>query len=381
MRILIIHNKYSTQGGEESVVAMQQELFSKAGDTVFTYFRDYNEMKRWKLGKVGSFFTSLANFAAYADVKKIIEREKIEVVFVHNLFPIISPLVLLAVKRAGVKSIMFLHNYRLLCPTGLFLNGGKVCEKCAKGVREFNCIKYRCEGSFLGSVAYALRSFSARIFGLYRKNIDVFAPTTDFQRQKLVQYGFNNKKLKVIPNFTSFMPLDRGYRRDGSVLYVGRLSYEKGFDLVFNVARLLPEVKFLMAGRYNEKEIATYDIPQNVELLGGLNREQLIERYQTSSLLLFPTRCYESFPLTLLEAGVNYLPVVGSNIGATQSIIKNGDNGLLFEVGNCEDMAQKLKMVLTDSDLAQKLAKSNFNRCNYGFSGGYSEIVGILEVH
>ncbi|MEG1649343.1 MAG: hypothetical protein RR277_05580, partial [Rikenellaceae bacterium] len=172
MNILIIHNRYSTSGGEESVVEMQEKLFRANSHNVYTYFRSHGEMKNRCVEKVVSFFTSLVNFSAINEIKKIVEERKIDVAFIHNLYPFISPAILPMLHKRGVKTILFTHNYRLVCPTGLFFRNGIVCEKCGKCVREINAVIYKCEGSVLGSIAHAARNFSARIFRLYKNNID-----------------------------------------------------------------------------------------------------------------------------------------------------------------------------------------------------------------
>lgn len=360
MNILIIHNVYSQIGGEERAVEMQRALLESAGHSVSLYLRNYNEIKRNFNGKVKSLFSSIKNRNAAEEIDTLIEQKAIDLVIIHNLYPIISPYFLSKIKRRKVKIVMILHNYRLLCPTGLFLRSATPCERCASGVRELNCAIYRCEGSFMGSIAYALRGFAARKSGYITDNVDKFIATTQFQKDKLIGYGFESSKIDVLHNFTDFEPLKaRDHQRDGSVLYVGRLSKEKGYELLFKAAEQLPDITFKVAGRYEESQVKY--IPSNIILLGEVGRERLTKLYQTSSLLLYPTLCYESFPLTILEAGVNMLPILASNIGATASIVKSEVNGLLFDVGSVDSLVEEIRKMLYNKELQHKLAQNNFN--------------------
>ncbi|MFI3315340.1 MAG: glycosyltransferase family 4 protein [Rikenellaceae bacterium] len=368
MNILIVHNIYSTPGGEEQVVEMQRKLFSQAGHNVTIYYRNYSEIKSWKLGKIKSLLTALINPHAAKQIKDIVIEKQIDVVFIHNLYPIISPYFLKYISKLPVKKVMFLHNYRLICPIGLFLRDGVPCEKCGKGARELNCVIHKCEGSIAGSIGYALRGFTARVFKLYKNNVDVFVPTTRFQKEKLEGYGYSGKQMSVVPNFTDFPPIEQDTQRDGSVLYVGRFSKEKGYDLVFEAARQLPDTIFKMAGRYSQEEIENSQLPPNIQLLGEIDKESLTHHYRKSSVLLFPTRCYESFPLTILEAGLNKLPIVAAGIGACSSIIEHEKNGLLFTPSNVKSLVDCLEKGLSDTELLHAISESNYQTTLSSFS-------------
>ncbi len=358
MNILIIHNNYSTQGGEESIVKMQKELFGSYGHNIHSYTRSHSEIKSWKLGKIRSLFTSLRNRGAIKDIEKIVKEKNIEVAFIHNVYPIISPAIIPTLKKLGVKSLFFAHNYRLICPTGLFFRDGAVCEKCGTGARELNCTLHKCEGSLLGSIAYTLRSINSRLKG-YFKDIDTILALTDFQKEKLIHYGIASDKIEVVPNFCTWTPTTTEHKsRNHSILFVGRLSKEKGYDVLFDAAKLLPNIQFIVVGASSEKTVIT-PTQKNITLVGHKDYKELRELYDTSSILAITSRCYEAFPLTILEAGSTLLPIIAANHGAMTSIIENGKNGILFEPYNPTDLAQKIEMLLRDKKLRETLATNN----------------------
>ena len=120
MKILIIHNYYSQRGGEETVVEFQKQLFDKNGDQVQLYTRNYAEMKKWWLGKMGGTFTSIFNYRSRRELNQVIEEFKPDIAILHNLYPIISPSIIPFLSKKGVKVVQVLHNYRLFCPIGIF---------------------------------------------------------------------------------------------------------------------------------------------------------------------------------------------------------------------------------------------------------------------
>ena len=67
---------------------------------------------------------------------------------------------------------------------------------------------------------------------------------------------------------------------------------------------------------------------------------------QQAAFLILPSEWYEGFPLVLVEALAHGLPVLASNLGSMVDIIEDGKTGLLFEPGNVEDLATKLKWLL-----------------------------------
>lgn len=359
MRYLIIHSRYSRPGGEEQVVAFQCDLLLKAGHQVEVYERDYNEMKGWKFGKISTFFSSLYNRRSVGDVRRLIRTFSPDVAIVHNLFPVISPAILSVLRGAGVRVLMSVHNYRLFCPTGLFYRRGEVCERCAHGcLREFNCFVHRCEGSFFGSFGYFFRSWWARIFRSYLGNVDLFLAISPFQRDKLVQYGVPSDRVCLLPNSVSLLGFGSAVAdfSGGYVGFVGRLSSEKGVDLLFSVARSLPEVRFRVAGDL----ASNYSLgvaPSNVEFVGFLDRASLGDFYRSAGVIINTSGCYEGLPLSLLEAMSLGCVVLAQRFGVMTDLLGGGTYGVLVSYGDVSDFCSSITRVLGDLDFCFRLGR------------------------
>lgn len=356
MKFIIIHNQYSRQGGEETVVELQKTLLTQNGHTVIQYSRRHGEV-----GKIASLFTSLHNRKAIREIRAVVTAQKPDVAIIHNLFPIISAAILPVLHKMGVRTIMTLHNYRLVCPNGLFYTHGNVCERCATSGNMLNCALQRCEGSLLGSIAWSIR-------GAWSKkalhSIDKFMALSTFQKEKITKYSnYDPSKFEIVPNCinSQSMPTSDAAKQD-YVGFVGRLSKEKGIELLFETARLLPNQQFKIAGQKAENCTLT-NIPTNVELVGQLDKQQLADFYTAARSIVLTSSCYEGFPLTVLEAMYYRTTVIVPRWAALPEIV--GDTGVLYEPHSAQDLALKIQEKNDTTDAAYKRVVEKYNQIQY----------------
>jgi len=136
LKILLIHNSYGKYSGEEAVVDAQMALLKEHGHEVNLYSRSSAELDKGKWKKIIAFFTGLYNPVSVRQIKHILKSFLPDVVHIHNLYPLVSPSVLPVIRKKGVPVVMTAHNYRLVCPNGLFYSKGEICEKCTGSYRE-----------------------------------------------------------------------------------------------------------------------------------------------------------------------------------------------------------------------------------------------------
>lgn len=361
MKILLVHNDYGKYSGEESVVDQMAAMWTGHGHQVVQLRMSTADSRDSLVGKIHGFLAGLYCPKGVREMRRILKAERPDVVNVHNLYPFISPAALFECKKAGVPVVMTVHNFRLICPTGLFMRDGQPCERCLEKGNEWGCIRYDCEHSLLKSVGYAARNAVARRSGAYRKCVDRFACITDFQRQKLIQAGFEAGKIVVIPNSihasTEFRSTSGDY-----IAYVGRLSYEKGYDLLIEVARRHPEIQSRFAGaRRMPGEVET---PKNVRFMGYLKGKELSDFIQDARFLVIPSRCYEGFPMAILEAAQFGKPTVGPHHGGFTEIIGEGEAaiGRLFAPGDVDDLDRQVAALWNSPDEVSRLGEKAHDR-------------------
>lgn len=369
MKILVIHNKYGKFSGEEAYVESQINVLRAYGHQVSTYFRSSEEIDKMTLGKVKAFTTALYNRKSIKQLTDLIRMEAPDVVHIHNLYPLISPAILPVIKKMGIPIVMTIHNYRLLCPNGLFYTKGAICEKCTGKAKEFHCITNNCEGSIFKSTGYALRNFWARKKKYYLDHVDAFLCLTQFQKNKMIINGYPVYKCKVLPSFYSKEIKDIEYNIQNRkyVAFVGRISPEKGIPLLLQVARNLPEIAFQIAGNARPGYLDQLNIPKNVIFKGMLNEENLTTLYSNARFLVMTSSCYEGFPMVLLEAMAHKLPVIAPNLAGNPEILEENVNGLLFQPGSERSLKAVIKKLWNDQELSKKLSKKSVEKIQNKF--------------
>ena len=360
MRILIIHNKYGKFSGEEAVVESQIKLLRANGHEVITYFRSSEELETMPNSKLKAFASGIYNPNSIKDVKELIDKESPDLVHIHNLYPLISPAILPVIKKMGIPIAMTVHNYRLLCPNGLFFNKGEICEKCTGLGKEINCITNNCEDSLFKSTGYAMRNFWARTKKYYLDNIDTYLCLSTLQYKKLIDNGFEKKKLLIIPNsYGGDLTQKVEYKHGKYIGYVGRISPEKGSEIILELAEKLPNIKFKIAGANNNSAVLD-NLLENVEYVGFLNKKQLSEFYLDSKFTLFTSVWNETFGLSIIEAFAQKKPVIASHLGASPEIIEDNKTGLIYQSKDLNDLTTKVECLYFDKLKTKEMGENAY---------------------
>lgn len=201
-RILMVHNYYQIPGGEDTVVANEKKLLEEYGHDVIMYTRHNDEIK--SLGVLGKFslpFIAVFNPRTYRDIKKIIRKENIEIVHVHNTLNLISPAVYYAAVKCKTPVVQTIHNYRFICPSAILYRNGHVCEDCLN-INLGCAVKHGCyRGSHAQTLICVISMWLHRHTGILGKiNYIVL---TDFNREKLLELKqIRPERVYVKPNFT-----------------------------------------------------------------------------------------------------------------------------------------------------------------------------------
>jgi len=335
-KILMVHNYYQIPGGEDTVVANEMQMLKKYGHHVVFYSRNNSELNEMsKFQKLFLPVNTIFNFRTYRDIKRIIKREKIDIVHVHNTLNLISPSVYYAALSLGVPVVQTVHNFRLLCPGATFYRDGHICEDCVeKGL--WCAIKHNCyRNSKWQTLACVINTRFHRMIGIYGK-INYIC-LTDFNREKLLKLGqIKADKVFVKPNFVeSTQPFIPGEKRKNQFVFSGRLDKLKGIDLLLRVWNEMGEQapKLIVCGTGPMEEWCRKFVEKNklnVELCGFVPNEDVRDILANSKALILPTQWYEGFPMSVVEAYSVGTPVIGSDIGNVKSVIEEGITGVKF---------------------------------------------------
>ncbi len=344
VRVLVVHNAYLHRGGEDSVVEAEIALLRAHGHAVETCFRSNDDV-------AGMSSLALARHTLWSprtphDLVELIRRFRPDVIHVHNTFPLISPSLYWAAERAGVPVVQTLHNFRLMCLNALFLRDGKVCEDCM-GHLPWRGVARSCyRGSHGASAVLAGMLTLHRGLGTYRNKVARYIALNEFCRGKFIEGGLPAGRVMVKPNFVDFAAPQSAPR--AGLLFVGRLSVEKGVSTLAEAMALSPDIALRVAG--DGPEVGSLDNLLGVVKLGSLPGETIRQEMSRATALVVPSIWYENFPRTIVEAFAFSLPVIASRIGALAELVRDGETGLLFEPGNARDLADKMAWALAHPD-------------------------------
>jgi glycosyltransferase involved in cell wall biosynthesis len=154
---------------------------------------------------------------------------------------------------------------------------------------------------------------------------------------------------------------------DGDLLLiaVGSLTFQKAFEVLIEAAAELVSGNFngfrvaiIGKGREHQKLqalIGKHGLEQNVKLLGY--RGNVMDYLRSSDVFVMPSR-YEGLSIAMIEAMACGLPIVASNAPGLRTCIDDQHNGLLFELMNHKDLAEKIKHLAEEKDLRNLLARN-----------------------
>ncbi|KAA3613997.1 MAG: glycosyltransferase family 1 protein [Calditrichaeota bacterium] len=385
MKILIVHNKYRYKGGENTVVQEEINLLENYGHTVIPYMRDSRDIAQFTFKeKLQLLQQTTWSDQVYADITNIIKSAQPDVAHIHNTLPLVSPSVYYACAQLDVPVVQTLHNFRLLCPSATFLKDGKICEKCRERTL-FDSVYYGCyRNSRIQSAVVANMLHQHRKRQTFNRLIDAFIVLTEFHKSKFIQGGLPGNKILTRANFTRPVQVQRKGQGD-FVLFVGRLSPEKGLGTLVNAWKNLPDIPLKIAGGGPMidaigTKLQTENI-DHIELQGFVNSKKRTDLLARARFLVVPSNWYEGMPTVVLEALAAGVPVLASRIGSLAELIKDGKTGCLFEPMHELDLQEKARTMFFDDDRLRQMrlaAKAEFEQL-YTPEVGYKSLMQIYN--
>ena len=378
MKVLLVNKFYFPHGGSETYFFQVEELLKKKGHSVsifstrdprnkecaqsrfFVEKIDYNR-RDIPLGQKVRFGARLLySFDAARKMDALLKKVKPDVAHLHNICHQISPSILPVLKRHGVPIVQTLHDFKLVCPSYRMLSPEGICERCY-GNRYYNVIRQRCvKGSLAFSVLLCLEAYFHRAIRIYDR-VDLFIASSQFYKDKLVSFGVDARRIRVLPNFVQ--PDERpSYRSDGYALFCGRLGSEKGVLTLVKAAERAPDIRLIIAGSGSEesaiRQYLTAKKMRNVELVGFVSGQAKRELMRGACFFVVPSEWYENCSLSIHEAIAYGKPVVGARIGGIPEQVKSGYNGLLFEPGNAEDLRDKMQYLVSHPEEVSRMGRN-----------------------
>lgn len=360
MRILHVHCRYREPGGEDAVVDAERRLLSDSGYEVVAHDTVNPAERR---SSIGPLLVSAWNPAAYVKISRLVRQSRPDVAHVHNTWFSLSPSILEALHRLGLPVAMTLHNYRLACGNGLLFRDGKPCTDCV-GHGLWRGVVHRCyRSSALASSAVAGTATVNRALGTWRRNVDQYLVLNGLAHDVLVRSGLPAEKVVRTANFVADPgPRTAAPSMSRTLVYVGRMSYEKGADVLLDAWRSWrPDEPWtlVMIGDGPLRPALERRADARVRFVGRIPRDEVARALQSARALLLPSLVFEGQPMAALEAFAAGLGVLGSGTGGTLEVIRPLGPEWSVDTARPEAWTRALDVVRRDDavDMAGRAAR------------------------
>lgn len=348
MKVLIAHARYAQRGGEEAVVDAQARVLSDRGHAVVRFEPDNAAIGGGVVSQLRSATNSLWSIGARRDIARVIAEERPDVLHVHNNFHALSPSIYGAARKAGVPVVQHIHNARLVCINAFLERDGRECTDCVGTRTRLPGLVHRCyRDSLAASTAATVVQFSHRSARTWARAVDLFLPVSQSLADVVAADGVVPvAKVQVCPNGLAADPGERpGNADQGYAVYAGRLSPEKGVDVLLNAAEQVPELPLVIAGDGPSAEALRSRASgmAHVSFRGRLERHELDELLRGARVLVVPSVGREPFGMGIVEAAALGVPAIGSAVGGIPEIIDDGATGKLVPAGQVTALASQLR--------------------------------------
>ena len=348
--VLIVHNYYKIHGGEDTVVQNEIKMLKKRNYNVYTYFRYNEEIDLLNIfGKIKMIPNTIFSFKTIKEVREILKSKNIDIVHVHNTFPLISPSIYWISKKYNAKVINTIHNYphkdyvmRYGCLLGKYMY-----KKQLRYIKNINCpiacsqsISIELKNKFKIETLYIQNGVSIKSSCKNKKNELRNKLNIPINKKVLISVGALIERKN--PKFLIECFLNSNIKKDAILLLLGDGNLKNSLEKISN---------------------------ENIIFAGNVDN---VNEYLTLSDIFISASKAEGLPNAVMEAMSNELPVILSNINPHSEIIKNSNCGLLFnlekeELINClnkidkldiKDMGKNSRLIIEENFTDKKMSKS-----------------------
>ena len=370
MRILQIEKMLYASSGVTSAVGRLGELLRQAGHDVLLFGCAEPGAKGKQLSEFPRYIDFAArrraadlplmihNDSAARAMDRFLDRNPVDVAHVHNIYHHLTPAILPVLARRRIGIVLTSHDYRLACPTKHFLRPDGVCMRCLPA-RFHHSVSPRCAG--LAGVALGFETFWQRFFRRYWRWADIVLCPSEFMRQVLLKIGPSRSKLVYCPN--AVKPIEvcaPPSEAPKGLLFVGRISAEKGPDLMLDLAGRLTWAKIVVVGDGpmlpKLRDRLAREKLSNVQLTGAVGRDAVGSYLTQAGAVVLPSRCMENSPQSMLEAMWAGRCVIAPDHPPLREWVTDGRTGRTFRPGDGGDLARVAEEVLTDQTARSAMA-------------------------
>jgi glycosyltransferase involved in cell wall biosynthesis len=366
VRILHVNKYFFEKGGAERAFLTLDRLLSEAGHETIHFstqdpcnlpspWADYfvsgvrHDRAAWHPASWRAGWRMFGGSGIRAAVRRLVHDAHPDVAILHNVYHQLGqPVLIDELAALGVRMLHVLHDSKIVCPAHTLMRDRSPCTLCSGGAFHHAAL-HRCGGSRLRGSLLALEAYVQR--RRYRA-VDTFVAPSRFLIEKAGAMGFPFAiRLLRNPVPEPARPCDP--RAGTAVGYAGRLSPEKGLDVLLEAAARLPAISFRLAGAGPLETGLERDRPKNVTLLGQLTPEELARERRSWRAAVVPSLCEENLPYAVVEAFAAGIPVVGSDRGGLRELLES--RGVQVPAGEAGALGEAIRGLWDDPERSARL--------------------------
>lgn len=325
------------------------------------YFPSFVETEKVRVGFSGlkTFGRMLYSFEAKRKMNELIDDVRPSICHAHNIYTQLSPSILDALRSRKIPVVMTVHDYHLVSPSYTLWIEGRGQDVRRLGIVSGSLTRFH-KNSLAASFAQIAAFRLHQLLRIYERSISRFICPSLFMRDQMLKAGFPEYKLVVNPYGIVSEQYAPRFDHDGYVLFVGRLSEEKGVETIIAAASALPEIRFRIVGTGPQEEYlhALAHAYSNVEFLGFQSGEALADLYQGAAMVLLPSQWHEVSPLVMLEAMAYGKPMIASNVGGVPEVVSDRHTGLLVSPMDIKGWIEAIARLWDDRDLRESIGRN-----------------------
>lgn len=406
MKILTVNTYFSPVGGAETIAYNTYKMLKRYGHKSYffaikeeSYFENgyrYKKFFPYANISIKSYLKNpikfYHNYEAAKNFELMIQEIKPDIVHFHNLYLLTNSLISVC-KKYNIPMVRTLHDVAIVCPVVSLMKKKKnYCRpiSCRNG-NFLPCIFNNCDKKgFESSLRHAISNYLGYKGGYISKINQFITPSKALKDLLLeAEIGIPDKKISVIKNFmddSTSSNVKPNYTNKKYFLFCGRLSEDKGPNIILQAAAQLPkEIGFHIVGTGEmQNELANIVKSmnlKNVKLCGFLKGTKLRNEYQNCIALIAPSKVFETFALTVMEAFMHGKPVIASNLGGIADLVEHGKTGFLITPQNTDELIQYILRLWNNQNQAVAMGKAAYKKSITQFTEAtyYKSLISVYQ--
>ena len=356
-KILVIHNTYQVQGGEDIAVRNEIEFLKKEFNVETIFFNN----------KIDSYFKQLFYFIMnknYESIKTVKEKSKIfepDIIYVHHTGFKASAGIFDLLKNQNIKVLIKLHNFRYRCTNSymskIHFKGKTFCECCGLSSNEIGIFNKYFKESFLKS--FLVIRYGKKFYKLMSDEKFKLLVLTSFHKE-YIESNDISKNVEIFRNYIN-SNIQNTSEYENYFVYAGRISKEKGvLELIESfLAADLKDMQLKIIGDGPALNTLKNKFKhKNVLFLGKLSNFETIEEINNSVGVVTTTKLLEGQPTLLCEASILKKPSIFPKTGGIHEFFPE-DYELSYKQFDYKDLISKFK-VFSDKENAIRIGNENY---------------------